>query len=328
MNTRRLSILISCALTGGISSALGQSQKPGPSSEYNAAYLFAAGPLNSVSELVVFPVDRAAFSIALPLPTTFLDFASAGRVLYAVVKDTGRDPGHLAPQLCRIEFNPARATLLQASAGLSHIMSFAVDEHGKKVVACGGRPHPVDLGGGLFEIDLVGGTIRKVIANPACMGPYLTSADSESAWSDLSLSPDGHRAAAIRLRSLEVLDLVNGTARVIASGYRRAAWSPDGKWIAAMENGGRYRTVLFDADTLTKRRNLGVTQLHWSPDSRYLLGGRESMNCDTMQAVDVENGKRITIEGSKCKVYGTPVGWVNNDVKPEGDRAIPKLNKN
>jgi hypothetical protein len=60
------------------------------------------------------------------------------------------------------------------------------------------------------------------------------------------------------------------TNRTVAKGAYKAEWSPDGRWIAALEHNDTERTLLFGAQTLREERALPTSDLHWSPDSRYL----------------------------------------------------------
>jgi hypothetical protein len=118
---------------------------------------------------------------------------------------------------------------------------------------------------------------------------------------------------------VELIDIVRGTTKPLGDEFFLAAWSPDGRWLAALENGENGRTVLMDAATLSRQRVLEHSELDWSPDSRYLLGTKRHDGCGryeggTLEAIDVENGERTTIASSKCQVDQATTGWVRCDV--------------
>jgi WD40 repeat protein len=138
-------------------------------------------------------------------------------------------------------------------------------------------------------------------------------------WQDFSLSLDGERAVGIHDRRLQLIDLVHGTTRPLGDELFIAAWSPDGKWLACVENGENGRTILMDAATLSPQRVLGNSELDWSPDSHYLLGMKRSDGCifteaGTLEAIDIQSGKRTTIRSSRCQVDTATTGWVRCDI--------------
>jgi hypothetical protein len=146
----------------------------------------------------------------------------------------------------------------------------------------------------MFELTLASGSMRKVLDNPDCK--YL------SAWQSISLSPGGERVVAVRKGHLELVDLAAGTIRSLGDGFYKAAWSPNGLWIAALEYRGRYRTILIDTSSFERHRELPNSNVVWSPDSRYLLAGRESFGCNpewgSIGMMDVESGKLSIIRSS------------------------------
>jgi Tol biopolymer transport system component len=117
---------------------------------------------------------------------------------------------------------------------------------------------------------------------------------------------------------LELIDLVSGVAKPFGEGLLMGAWSPDGRWLAALESDGRGRTILMDAHDYARRRIVGSSDLEWSPDSRYLLGWKEHDLCGpdfgTLQMIDIETGRATAIESSKCKVNQSTIGWLSADI--------------
>src|SRR5579872_5802520 len=134
----------------------------------------------------------------------------------------------------------------------------------------------------------------------------------ETSWTSLSLSPDTEQAVAVRRDRLELVRVADGTSRVIAQGILNAAWSPDGRWIAALDVHGR--TELYDTSDFKRKRTLAESEVQWSPDSRYLLRIKSCLfpiavnGVGTVQALDVATGKSVTIESSRCKVEAGSTG--------------------
>jgi len=123
---------------------------------------------------------------------------------------------------------------------------------------------------------------------------------------------------AIHNRRLELVDLDHVTSKPLGDGLFMAAWSPDGKWLAALlETAGKHETVLMDASSLKRVRVLGDSDLEWSPDSRYLLGVDDHCGAyyGTLVMMDIETGSRTSIESSRCKINQDTIGWVSSDVR-------------
>jgi hypothetical protein len=161
------------------------------------------------------------------------------------------------------------------------------------------------------------------------------------------ISPDGSKMLVPRGDGLAIIDLPTGTAVPLGSGLGQGAWSPDGKWIAALQLDPRHewprprlsRTIRIDAHDFSLRRDLGGESDHdtiWSPDSRYLLYSEWSARCPghnaidpgptplTLFTTDIETGKRSAVKESQCKVnaYMKP-GWVSLDVVTGGGGPNP-----
>jgi WD40 repeat protein len=170
---------------------------------------------------------------------------------------------------------------------------------------------------GIFDLKLSDGSVRPVQVTEAC--------DDSVTPTDISLSPDSKRAVAIHKRALEIIDMGNGRSRNIGDGFQAAAWSPDGRWIAAaLYSSLDARMTLFDANTLAAQRTLvssTVFRISWSPDSRFLLAWKLLAGCGpdeySYEIFDTETGKSSIIESSMCKVRGNDVGWVNKVIAAE-----------
>jgi hypothetical protein len=112
-----------------------------------------------------------------------------------------------------------------------------------------------------------------------------------------------------------LVNLGTGDVRSLGDGFYWVAWSPDGRWIAALEYDSRYRTILMDASNFSKQRELPSSEVVWSPDSRYIVAVSQQLRCGgyrgTLQLIDIKNGKKSTVPGSVCKVTRSIIGWVN-----------------
>jgi WD40 repeat protein len=251
-------------------------------------------------------------SIPLPFPIGNFAFASDGRTLYA---QAGLGAPISTPPrtgVLKVEFNPTRVSLVMGSNGLYPSFGLAVSAHQDKILISGSYWNGISVACGVFELMVKDRRIRRVLPSADC--------HAAAAWRDLSLSPDGLRAVAIHKGELELADLARGSVKSLTQGVFQAAWSPDGRWIAARETTDQERTVLFDADTLTRERTFGGSETVWSPDSRYLLAWKWHILCGpyffTLEKVDVETGQRTTIGSSRCKVIEGSVAWVSSNITP------------
>ena len=233
-------------------------------------------------------------------------FAADGRSLYAVTGES----------LIRVDFKPVRYTPVRGTQGFS-IRDYAVTPDGSKVVISGHHREGTTGKCGVFEITVSTGSVRYVLADDCA---YHWS------WMDLAVSPDGNRAVAEYGNSnvdhnyrLDLIDLVIGTTKSLGD-LIRPAWSPDGKWIAAIE-WNRRRLILLDARNFSNRRNMESTiDAAWSPDSRYLLVWTEHLlRCgifldvdapSSFEILEVATGKRSSVDSSQCQLVGGSIGWI------------------
>ena len=77
---------------------------------------------------------------------------------------------------------------------------------------------------------------------------------------------------------------------------------------------------MIDATDTSRRRNIGASgngPVEWSPDSKYLLLLKSELRCsayfESLEVLDVENGKRSVIKSSHCEVGRGWVGWIDPD---------------
>jgi Tol biopolymer transport system component len=287
-------------------------------SPYRAANYLPAGYGSDRDALKLFPSEGTAVTITLPFRLSGVMFAADGKSVYGVNTSGENGIYQNLPGLSRIGFNPTRIAPVPGTAPFL-ITTFAVSAREDKLVISGSRSGPDAGGCGVFEIALPAGNVRQVLK-------------SDCSWDMLSLSPDGVQAIA-RVGSntdhdlrLELIDLIRGTTKSLASGFWIGVWSPDGKWIAALGNGD-HKIFLMDAHDLSKRRLLGTTairQPEWSPDSRYLLLRKYALfKCGfyididppaTLEMLDIRTGKRSTIRSSDCQLQFGSTGWVSKEI--------------
>lgn len=280
-----------------------QHQGEGSASSYAGAFYSSGGAGLNQQRLEVFPISGASLSIPLEFPLGRLVYATDGKSIYTTARVFGTRWG-----IAKLEFLPTRSTPLLGSSGVDDVHSFAVSTREEKIVFSGRYNNGEDMGCGLFELVLATQRISKVFEGTPDCG-YV------SAWLHISLSPDGLRAVAVRKHRVELIDLVTGATKSLGDGFSEAAWSPDGHWIAAFEDGSQEKAVLIQTEGLSNRRMLKTSGVQWSPDSKYLLGFRGG-GCGlfaysgSLEMVDILSGKRTTIKSSKCKVNQSTTGWV------------------
>ena len=142
----------------------------------------------------------------------------------------------------------------------------------------------------------------------------------------LSLSPEKTEALISANRTLALLDLAKGPITKIEGQLSNGSFSPDGKWIAAIQinNPNPPKTILIDRSDLTKRRDLGGvddSEVVWSPDSRFLLHAVYRPACPSqnplaLETLEVQTGNRTLIKDSICNSGSSrQIGWVRSDIK-------------
>jgi len=305
--TRRRSVTAAAALAAALLAACDLQEKGGPRAAYPYCAAFVKG-----DTLVAFPFDAEKATVTLPFVPARLSYSRDGKSLYAARQYPDRRAG-----ISRIDLRSGKVTAVPGSADLfAH--SFAVSPDGGKIVISGRYRKGDGEQCGIFELSGATGAVRRVPV------PDNLDCDYQYTWHDLSLSPDGGRAVAFRQvgvePEIELIDLILGTVTSLGRGSR-AAWSPDGKWIAVLDYSTNYAITVMDPGDPSKRRGFGGTgdqELSWSPDSRYLLLWKPCLLSlgyfGTLEALDVENGKRETIRSSRCAVNLMTSGWVSNEV--------------
>jgi hypothetical protein len=259
---------------------------------YCVAFISTISDRPGHTALVVFPLHGSAFKIPMRSASGGFRYSPDGKSLYGACtpySDPVRADGPTTVALCKIDLQTGDVTPVPdfvphhgdgiPSVGLARLLGLTLPD---------GQPTEISL--------------------PADAHP----------WMDLSLSPDNERAVATHNSRVELINIVHGTVEPLGDELFMAAWSPDGKWLAAVEKGEHGRTILMDARNLKRRRILGPSELNWSPDSRYLLGMKQHDRCGpyygTLQAIDIESDERITIKSSECRVNQATTGWVSSEI--------------
>lgn len=263
---------------------------------------------NRSHDLRLFPKDGASAVVKMPGADRQVKFAADGRSLYAVTDQS----------LIRVDFKPVRYTPVRGTQGFI-IVDYAVTPDGNKVVISGRHREGAIEKCGLFEITVSTGSTRYVLAADCAY---------HSSWLDLAVSPDGDRAVAEYGNTspdhnsrLDLINLADGTTKSLSDHLFRPVWSPDGRWLAAIEWKSE-RLVLLDASDFSHRKDLGSTiEAAWSPDSRYLLVWKEHLlRCgifldidapESFEILEVATGKRSFLASSRCQLSSGTTGWID-----------------
>jgi WD40 repeat protein len=259
------------------------------------------------TELVIFPLIGGPSKIPIRTASGPFAYSPDGKALYGQCSttDSGAPNDNVRIVLCRIELKTGVATPLPGSIGL-YARDIAVSPRQDCILVSGVLRRGKDTRG-LFELSLTSGKIRTVIAQ--------NQRPTRSDWTYVSLAPDGKRAVGSYNGRVEVIDMVQGRAELLDDGLFMAAWSPDGKWLAAVEKGEKGHTLLMDAATLKRTRILGPSELGWSPDSHYLLGFKSCNSYyGTIEVIDIDTGDRIAVKSSECQINQATTGWVSSDL--------------
>ena len=263
-------------------------------------------------KLHVFPVDAQSFTIRLPFQLGNFAVTTDGTTLYG---QRFFDPQGHNTRLYKIEFGPMRATRVMGSEGLTSVYGIAVSS--AKIVLSAEYTTNAGLVGecGLYELILSSGVVNKLLSNSDCK--YVSS------WSSISLSPDSEKLVAVRKHRLELIDTEAKTVESLGDGFYSTAWSPDGRWIAALGDNGDH-TVLIDASAPAKRKTLPRSEVIWSPDSHSILVSRLHSRCapdfGTLHLMDIESDKASIIQSSDCEINHLVFGWMNLSALKESSK--------
>jgi len=293
---------------------------------YSPAFYSMGAASMGEQKLMIFPADREVIDIPLPFPLAGYSptIPSNSKALF-----TKRLPIYSSPTdqragagLYKIDFNPTRASVLPGVQELKTygVGIFVVSFREDKIVFSGEHMDGSSLRCGIFEMELPDGAVKPVIQEPECAHRWVTD------WVSLSLSPNGDQVVVVHRGRLERIDLASAGIAVLGDGFLKASWSPDGSWIAAVKNGGKYETVLIDPSNPSRIRTLGSAEPSWSPDSRYLLRINPrgcGSELGTLEALNIDTKKTTTIKSSRCEIYTPAVGWVSNSIIPQASVRRP-----
>lgn len=256
----------------------------------------------NVLELTLYPADGPELTVPLPgLNASFrvIAFGPDGRSIYL---PNGRG-------LTEIEFNPIRQTLVPGSEQFSAIWSLTVAQRTGRLLVWGTRTADGEVECGAFEIDPIAGRVRTLWRGTVgdCGGPV-------SPTSSLMLHSVGNRLDLVDLSSSSIQTVLRARAPVPAS------WSPDGRWISAVQDGS---LLLIDAKDTSRRQKLGRSASDtgaWSPDAKRLLFIKSQFSCfatlffQSLEVLDVQTRKRTWVKAAHCSILVGPVGWLDRGV--------------
>jgi len=267
----------------------------------------------------VFPPGGKEFEISLPWIPRWFAFGRSGRSVYATaVREIG--PKSFTDQrgMFKVELEPVRVSTIAGLDAFYSIAPFAVSQSEDFIVFDGAKGNYPAGSCGAYKLDLPTGDIRPVIETSDCL--------AGSPWRVLSLSPEGTEALILANRRLALLDLERASIMKLEGWLTSGSFSPDGKWIAALEvrNPKPPRTILIDRTDLARRRDLGRAsnnQTVWSPDSKVLLqtvweSACPNQNPLALETVEVQTGNRSLIKNSICHCDSSGhIGWVRSDLR-------------
>jgi hypothetical protein len=276
-------------------------------------YPYSAGMYAGGLSIVLFPLaESEARELTLPVPLGGYTISPDGVSLYTTPAGGDMNSRPQPNTVFRISFHPIGVTSLANVSRFRFISSMAISIRGDQAVIAGRYWTGTSLVCGVFILDFGAQGVR----------PVLTSDDCEDAITrtDISLSPDSQHAVAIHARVLESIDITTGTVRKIGDGFLKAAWAPNGTWVAAAAYSAVHaQTTIFDATTFATIKvvpSSTVLRVSWSPDSRYLLSRTLEPGCGpdeySYAAYDLRTGRFRVIDSSRCRVLGNDIGWIVN----------------
>lgn len=269
--------------------------------------------------VAVFPAAGKEFEISLPLMPRWFAYGPNGRSVYATaLVDTGRGSITTQRGILKIELDSVRVSNIEGLDAFYSLGPFAVSQSEDLVVFGGAKGNYPAGSCGVYEIRLPAGDIRAAIETSDCR--------AGSPWRVLSLSPEKTEALISANRSLALLDLAKGSITKVEGQLSKGSFSPDGKWIAAIQinNPNPPKTILIDRSDLMKRRDLGASEdseAVWSPDSKFLLHAVYRPACPSqnplaLETLEVQTGNRSLIKESICNSGSSrQIGWVRSDIK-------------
>lgn len=310
---RLLIVFVLIAAATGADVDAGRSQPTGLLIDYYPAYCRPASYPSPAFKLVTFRQGNRQSAVESPLRLEFFTYANDGTALYAL--STSDKP------ICmyKIEFSPVRIARVGCPSGLAGVFSFATSASGDRLLVSGLVREGTGTRCGVFQIHLPDGTLRQILGNEKC-----DEHSYENSWTGLSISPDTDQAVAVRRDRLELIDLKGGTSRIVTDATAKAAWSPDGRWIAAVTT--HRQTDLISTSDFMKKRTLAESEGQWSPDSKYLLRIKNCLfpiatnGVGTVQALNIDTGKSVTVQSSHCAVDFNSTGWVRGE--PSGSDLV------
>jgi hypothetical protein len=271
------------------------------------------------SRLLVFPLGAKEVIIPIPLMPRSLVYGASGRSLYATAfKQLAPKSFTDAPGMVKIDFNPAYISNLPGLDSFYALDRFAVSRREDMIVLGGfSRATTGSKTCGIYRLGIPTGNLHPIIESSGCVG---------RPWRVLDISPTADEALILADRRLARLNLTSGEIVPLGSQLWGGAYSPNGKWIAALELGGPNvpsRTILIDPQDPGHRNDLGGlndTEVVWSPDSRLILHAVPRPACPSqnplaLEILDVQTRKRSIIANSVCKIGASRnIGWVRSDI--------------
>lgn len=147
-----------------------------------------------------------------------------------------------------------------------------------------GKTGVFDVGGRLKEIDLASGAVKEIVVSiaPQAIQARPQWKDASQATTSAGLSATGKRVVVSARGDVFTVPVKDGSVRNLTatSGVREkdGLWSPDGKRVAYLSDGGQLKHALIIADQtgLEKTQSFPLgpsyyTLLDWSPDGKIIV---------------------------------------------------------
>jgi Tol biopolymer transport system component len=252
-----------------------------PSKTGKVLYLTAGN--NYRSELLKFNAKQGALQTVLPgLSAEYLSFSGDGQWITYINSAGGVGP------LWRSRADGSEALQLTKLPMKVEVSSWSPD--GRRIAFMGqepGKPWRIYL------VDRDGGALVE-------------AAEGKDNQGGPSWSPDGKTIVYGNVYcektedcSIRRLDLATRRTEIVpeSNGFRTARWSPDGKWIAALQFQTR-ELMLFDVARQhwkTLAGSIGGDNINWSSDSQYIYVDNPRDKKPVVERVRIRDGQRETV---------------------------------
>lgn len=152
-------------------------------------------------------------------------------------------------------------------------------------------------------------------------------ADEDERWNcgEMSFSPDGQQLVYDWKGEIFIYDSLSKLSRLLVRG-RLSSWSPDGKWVAYVDDSQRLRMISPSGapDRLLLEGPKICGGLRWSPDGKYLAFGEDELRppyvASHLVVLRLSDGSAVSVRDSGNPGIGTDQGWIFFDMSKTVER--------